>query len=202
MPMQKKGNESAMWCYELMCTANKINNISSNLCCVWRMCSFRRKRKCLALAQHLSLYTHWKFLFTFLQRDCRWGFLMKFRALVCAIRMCFDSAKCHVCVRAQQRESMCLWFFFNWFKVDRNWKCSMRGDTYLVRQIEWERTIDTPKRQFVHVKTSKVNADTNFVNAKRRSMFFILFILCIYTEMPQCVVCLSFLFVCQKELSI
>lgn len=66
---------------------------------------------------------------------------------------------------------------------------------YVSRATDRVRACDRhSKRQIVHVRTSKVNADTNFVNAKRRSMvgFFSFILACIYTVMVD--VCCAFPF--------
>lgn len=121
-------------------------------------CAGSRSSRSLAPI-HLCLYITHLFLFTFLQRDCRWGWSFLMKLCPCLwrrrrwqqqqqqrlrrryIRMCFGRIE-RVCVCAE-RANVSVSVIFSWFKVDRKWKCSMRVQ-------EWE-THHKPIQCDVHV---------------------------------------------------
>lgn len=89
----------------------------------------------------LIIYTHFNFYLHFfttgLSKSLKsWSFLIKFCALVCSkpFRMCsnFSFVMVYVPIPIPKRyvwvctKWMCVFVIFSWFKVDRNWKCSMR----------------------------------------------------------------------------
>lgn len=167
------------------------------------MCSFRRKRKCLALA-HLIIYT---FIFIYIfttERNRSRGFEVFFRncALVCGLFACAWEPEwmwmwrcCCCCKLMCERVRVCLvkrfWAsvsMYLWFFADLKWIGIENAQcAWYKRKWNGVQTVPSEKeiiRFFfhgVHVNTF-ANADTNFVNAKRFIVpaFFFCFALLIF----------------------